>query len=56
MIDIRLGRYFLDEKYVQELILIHRQYPDAFDEVWFATEYGFPLLVKHKEGAGMMTT
>ena len=54
MIDIRLGRYFLDEKYVQELILIHRQYPDAFDEVWFATEYGFPLLDKHKESAGKM--
>ena len=55
MIDIRLGNHHnKDAAASQELIDAIREFPGSCDTVWFATEYGYPELSKHKESADKM--
>jgi len=50
MIDIRLGNHHnTGEQASRELIDAIKQFPGSCDTVWFATEYGYPSLEKHRK-------
>lgn len=40
-----------DEKFINEFLEIVKKYPGSCDEVWLASEYGFPELEKHRATA-----
>ncbi|CDC69729.1 putative uncharacterized protein [Candidatus Colimorpha enterica] len=43
-----------DENYIKELIRIIGRNPGSCDEIWLATDYGFPPLGKHRESASLL--
>lgn len=52
----RLGsdEQYTDE-YINGLLLLKKQYPESYNEVWLATDYGFPPLAIHKAHASALT-
>ncbi len=44
-----------DEAFIQSLIEEIERHPGCCDEVWFATDYGFPPMSVHEESAGRLT-
>lgn len=48
MLTQRLGSRQNDE-YMESVLQIIKDHPGSCDEVWFATEYGFPPLERHAE-------
>ncbi len=43
-----------NENYIKELIKLIRRHPGSCDEVWLATDYGFPPPEKHCESANLL--
>lgn len=55
MLTQRLGFHNQkNENYIKELIDIIKRHPGSCDEVWLATEYGYPTLEKHRESAALL--
>lgn len=50
MLTQRLGSG-KDDKYMDSVLRIIEENPGSCDEVWFATEYGFPPLERHEKAA-----
>ena len=48
MINIRLGMHHSKLEKSVEFIEAVKRHPGCCDEVWFASEYGFPKLERHK--------
>jgi len=42
------------QNYIDHFISFHKQYPRSFDEVWLATDYGYPPISVHKEHARLL--
>lgn len=56
MLTQRLGSG-KDDKYMDTVLKIIKENPGSCDEVWFATEYGFPPLERHTAAAeGIIST
>lgn len=55
MINIRLGTHHKIKKHSEELIEAIKRHPGCCDEVWFASEYGYPKLSTHKQTADNIT-
>ena len=51
MINIRLGNHHKEKENVISLIEGLKKHPGCCDEVWFASEYGYPKLETHKKAA-----
>lgn len=55
MLTQRLGsRTQKDTAFIDSLIAEIKNHPDCCDEVWFATDYGFPPLPKHEKSAAAL--
>lgn len=55
MITLRLGNaHHKEEALLTELLETLKEHPASCDEVWFASEYGFPPLSVHRENAKKM--
>ncbi|MGI6248227.1 MAG: hypothetical protein ACOYJX_02295 [Acutalibacteraceae bacterium] len=52
MLTQRLGDYLQnDDKFIEDFLTIVGENPGSCDEVWFAGDYGFPPIEKHRESA-----
>ncbi len=53
MLTQRLGdRLQTDDRFIEAFLKTVREHPGSCDEVWFASDYGFPPLERHRESAG----
>ena len=53
-ISLRLWKQHNDPDQMAELLRILKKHPGACDEIWFATEYGFPPVDVHRKSAEAM--
>ncbi len=53
-ISLRLWHQHCEPDQVTELLRLLRKHPGACDEIWFATEYGFPPVDVHRKSAEAM--
>lgn len=54
MFHIRLGNHHKEEIHTRKLLEEIKKHPGCCDVVWFASEYGYPMLKTHQDAAEKM--
>jgi len=54
MFHIRLGNHHKEEVHTRKLLEEIKKHPGCCDVVWFASEYGYPMLQTHQDAAEKM--